>query len=46
MMRNQYAGRLAILYDRTLSHRKISHDKSDALWNISLNVPVHGMNGS
>lgn len=46
MMRNQYAGRLAILYDRILSHRKIGQHKSDALWNIDLNAPVRSMKGS
>ena len=36
---NQYKGRLAILYDRVLRHRKMTADKSDTLWNINLNVP-------
>ena len=40
MIRNQYTGRLAILYDRVLRHRRISKDKSDTLWNINLNVPA------
>ena len=40
MIANQYNGRLAILYDRILRHRKISKDKSDTLWNINLNVPA------
>ena len=31
MIANQYNGRLAILYDRILRHRKISRDKSDTL---------------
>ena len=45
MIRNQYAGRLAILYDRVLRHRKIIRDKSDTLWNINLNVPARSMRG-
>ena len=43
MITNQYGGRLAILYDRVLHHRKISRDKSDTLWNINLNVPARSM---
>ena len=31
MIADQYRGRLAILYDRVLRHRKISRDKSDTL---------------
>ncbi|KAI0226473.1 hypothetical protein LSAT2_022989 [Lamellibrachia satsuma] len=45
MIRNQYSGRLAILYDRVLRHRKITKDKSDTLWNINLNVPARSMKG-
>ncbi|MES9897342.1 MAG: hypothetical protein ABW141_20905, partial [Candidatus Thiodiazotropha endolucinida] len=45
MIYNQYKGRLAILYDRVLRHRKISKDKSDTLWNINLNVPARSMKG-
>ncbi|MEW8332697.1 MAG: hypothetical protein AB2692_17315 [Candidatus Thiodiazotropha sp.] len=44
-IRNQYEGRLAILYDRVLRHRKINKDKSDTLWNINLNVPARSMKG-
>ena len=44
-IRNQYDGRLAILYDRVLRHRKIKADKSDTLWNINLNVPARSMKG-
>lgn len=44
-IRNQYAGRLAILYDRILRHRKLNRDKSDTLWNINLNVPARSMKG-
>ena len=45
MIAIQYNGRLAILYDRILRHRKISRDKSDTLWNINLNVPARSMKG-
>ena len=45
MIENQYNGRLAILYDRVLRHRKFSKDKSDTLWNINLNVPARSMKG-
>ena len=43
--RSQYAGKLVILYDRVLRHRKILKDKSDSLWNINLNVPARSMRG-
>ena len=42
MIANQYNGRLAILYDRILRHRKISRDKSDTLWNINLSAQHEG----
>ena len=42
---NQYKGQLAILYDRVLRHRKMTVDKSNILWNISLNVPARSMKG-
>ena len=45
MIANQYNGRLVILYDRILRHRKISRDKSDSLWNITLNLPARSMKG-
>jgi len=45
MIRNQYAGRLSILYDRVLRHRKITANKSDTQWNINLNVPARSMKG-
>ena len=43
MIANQYKGRLAILYDRVLRHRKMTMDKSNTLWNINLNVPARSM---
>jgi len=45
MIRNQYASRLVVLYDRILRHRKITADKSDTLWNINLNIPARSMKG-
>ena len=44
-IRLQYSGRLVVLYDRVLRHRKITKDKSEALWNINLNVPARSMKG-
>ena len=44
-IRNQFAGRLAVLYERVLRHRKITANKSDTLWNINLNVPARSMSG-
>ena len=45
MIDTQFKGRLAILYDRVLQHRKIAMEKSDTLWNINLNVPARSMKG-
>ena len=42
-IRQQFNGRMAILYDRILRHRKITKKKSDTLWNINLNVPARSM---
>ena len=44
-IRNQYAGRLAVLYDRILCHRRLALDKSQTLWNININVPARSMKG-
>ena len=41
-IRQKFSGRMVILYDRTLRHRKV---KSNALWNINLNVPARSMKG-
>ena len=35
-IRQEFSGRMAILYDRILRHRKITKKKSDSLWNINL----------
>lgn len=45
LIRSQYAGRLAILYERVLRHRKLTRNKSDPLWNVNLNVPARSMKG-
>ena len=44
-IRQQFNGRIAILYDRVLRHRKITKNKSDTLWNINLNLPARSMKG-
>ena len=44
-IRQQFSGRMAILYDPILRHRKITKKKSDTLWNINLNVPARSMKG-
>ena len=44
-IRQQVAGKMVILYDRILRHRKITKNKSDTLWNINLNVPARRMKG-
>ena len=44
-IRQQFSGRMAILYDRILRHRKLAKNKSDTLWNINLNVPARSMKG-
>ena len=41
----QFCGRMAILYDRILRHKKLAKNKSDTLWNINLNVPARSMKG-
>ena len=45
MIDTQYKGRLAILYDQVLRHRKMTMDKSNTLWNIILNMPARSMKG-
>ena len=44
-IRQQFSGRMAILYDRILRHRKITKKKSDTLWNINFNVSARSMKG-
>ena len=44
-IRSLYNGSLSIQYDRVLRHRIIPADKSDAVWNINLNVPAKSMKG-
>ena len=40
MSKNQYSGKMAILYDRVLRHRVIPLNKTDTAWNINLNTPA------
>ena len=42
-IRQQYSGKIVILYDRILWHRKITKNKSDTLLNINLNVTEQKM---
>ena len=44
-IRQQVDGKMVVLYDRILRHRKITKNKSDTLWNINLNVPARSMKG-
>jgi hypothetical protein len=44
-IRQQVSGKMVILYDRILRHRKINKNKSDTLWNINLNVPARSLKG-
>ena len=44
-IRQQVSGKMVILYDRILRHRKITKNKSDTLWNINLNIPSRSMKG-
>jgi hypothetical protein len=44
-IRQQVHGKMVILYDRILRHRKITKNKSDTLWNINLNVPARSIKG-
>ena len=44
-IKQQVSGKMVILYDRILRHRKITKNKSDTLWNINLNVPARSMKG-
>ena len=44
-IRQQIDGKMVILYDRILRHRKITKRKSDTLWNINLNIPARSMKG-
>ena len=44
-IRQKFSGRMAILYDLVLRHRKITKKTSDTLWNIDLNAPVRSIKG-
>jgi hypothetical protein len=45
LIRNQYARKHAILYERVLRHSTLARNKSDTLWNINLNTPARSMKG-
>ena len=45
MIKNQYSGKMAVLYDRVLRHRVIALNKSDTMWKINLNTPAKSMKG-
>ena len=45
MIRQQYQGKLAILYDRVLRHRKVTLNKNQTVWNVNLNTPATSMKG-
>lgn len=45
LIRNQYASRSVILYDRVQRHRKIPVNKSDPIWNVDINVATRSMKG-
>ena len=45
LIRNQYANRVAILYDRVLRLRKVVQNKSDSVWNFNINTPAKSMKG-
>ena len=44
-IKQQFSGRMAILYDRILRHRTITKIKSNTLWNINLTVQAGSMKG-
>ena len=44
-IRQQYSGRMAIVFCDTEKSHKKNKNKSDTLWNISLNVPARCMKG-
>ena len=41
----QYSGKMVIMYDRILQHRKNHKKINRTLWNINLNVPARSMKG-
>ena len=43
--RQRFSGRMVILLDRILRHRKIIKNKSYTLWNINLNIPAKSTKG-
>ena len=45
MIRNLHKGRHTVLYDRIIRHTKLSLDKSDTIWNISMAPQAKSMKG-
>jgi hypothetical protein len=45
LIRQQLQGKVAILYERVLRHRKVTVNKSDTVWNINLNTPARSLKG-
>ena len=43
MIKNQYSGKMAVLYDSVFRHRVIALNKSDTMWNININTPAKSM---
>ena len=44
-IKQQLQGRVAVLYERVLRHRKMTVNKSDTVWNINLNTPAKSLKG-
>ena len=45
MLRTQHTGKFTVLYDRVIRHSKLSLNKSDTIWNISLAPQAKSMKG-
>jgi hypothetical protein len=45
ILRNQHKGKFTTLYDRVIRHTKLSLDKSDTIWNISMAPQAKSMKG-
>ena len=45
MIKNQYKGKHAILYDRVVRHTKLALNKSETIWNITMAPQAKSMKG-
>ena len=45
IIRGQYAGNCAVLFDRILRHRILHRNKNDSMWNININSPALSIKG-